>query len=83
MEGQRLIADFFHMLDYFVEAVGASDCAGDYKLQQLGDCCPLAPVLAHPPIERSTPGNIVPGKYIIGKFPWAINILILTPFQRL
>ena len=62
MEGQRLIADFFRILDHHVQVVNTDD----YKLRQLDDeRCPLV----GPPIERSSPGNIIAGKYRIGKFP--------------
>ena len=62
MKGQRSIADFFHILDHLVRAVDADD----YKLQQLDD---ERRPLTGPPVERSSPGNIVAGNYLIGKFP--------------
>ena len=71
------------MLDYVVEAVVPDNRAGDYKLQQLEDFHPITPALARRPVDRSIAGNIVPGKYVIGKLPWAINILMLTFLQRL
>lgn len=58
MEGKRSIADLFDLLDYVVVANG-------YHLQQLDDkFCPLA----GPPVERSSPGKISAGNYVIGTF---------------
>jgi len=57
LEGRRSIADFFRLLDHVVVTT-----TGDYKLQKINDT--LSP-LTNPPIERSSPGNITAGKYLI------------------
>ena len=77
LEGQRSIAEFFHILDYLIEVVNSDD----YKLQRLDDNhCPLA----SPPVERSSPGNIVAGNYVIGKSPLSYRcLLMLTTLQSL
>lgn len=59
MAGQRLIADFFDVLDYYIEAGNA-----DYKLTRLDD---ERHPLADPPLERSSPGEIMAGSYLIGE----------------
>jgi hypothetical protein len=66
LEGKRLIVDFFHMLDMLI---GVNN-AGDYNLQKLDGERPLS----DPPVERSSPGNIEAGNYLISKSPWAINV---------
>jgi hypothetical protein len=58
LEGQRSIADFFHMLDKLIKV----DNADDYKLQKFNDEHPVE-------LERLSPGNIVAGDYLISKSP--------------
>ncbi|KIL63927.1 hypothetical protein M378DRAFT_163885 [Amanita muscaria Koide BX008] len=57
LEGQRSIADFFELLDYVI----ISTTANDYKLQKVDDT--LSPLTD--PVERSSPGNIAAGNYLI------------------
>jgi len=54
LEGQRSIADFFHMLDAFIKV----DNANDYRLQKLDDERPVE-------LKRSSLGNIVAGDYLV------------------
>lgn len=58
LDGQRSIADFFKLLDHLIQAVPDNG----YKLQKLDDT--LTP-LTNPPVERSPPGNIAAGNYLI------------------
>ncbi|KAM6490810.1 hypothetical protein JOM56_013773 [Amanita muscaria] len=57
LEGRRSIADVFELLDYVI-----STTTSDYKLQKVDDT--LSP-LTDPPVERSSPGNIAAGNYLI------------------
>ena len=56
--------DFFHILDYSIVAVPG--LVNDYRLRKLDD---VGHLLACPPVEQSSPGNIVAGNYLIGRFP--------------
>jgi hypothetical protein len=59
--GQRSAADFFYILDYFIQV--DSD-GNNYKLQPFENYCRLARL----PVER-TSGTIAAGSYLIGKLP--------------
>jgi hypothetical protein len=51
----------FQKLDHVIRVTTAND----YELQKLDTVSPLT----DPPIERSSPGNIAAGNYLIRKFP--------------
>ena len=59
LAGQRTISDFFKILDHAVRVLCVI-----YKLHNLDNA--LRP--SDDPVERSSPGNIVAGNYLIHKF---------------
>jgi hypothetical protein len=62
LKGQRLISDFFRILDHLIGPVNSND----YKLKQLDN---KGHPLAVPPVERLSAGNIEAGNYLLGKSP--------------
>lgn len=56
LEGRRSIADLFELLDYVIGTT-----ANDYKLQKVDDTLSTLT----DPVERSSPGNIAAGNYLI------------------